>query len=406
MEWLGWRKGSLLAAASVVVIAAALVWRGSRESPGAQDPAEARRKMESLQARHPALAIKTRVVPDERNAWLQMQRLADDAGGGSTGPALSPAFRDFLSQEKPPDEATAVAYLAEHAPLVERLEKILSLPQSSSAQLALESFFVDARPGKDAADLFLLRARLAAMAGDEAEALRNVRLSRGVADLYHTIETPMILSETVAVLVRLSVISRGMKDILPALGSDANLDEWRRVFSMKDASPAALARVMRGEWYAVAGSYLVPQAVGIGDPHLPDPGAYLEAWTEEMAILVSRLPSMSFGQILAEGDLLRNFGERHRLSRAGKKAAEDLRTGMQAWVAGYARHAVIAAQAEAVLEVLAREKLNQPVVSGPLEWFPPDPVSGRPFHFDAGTRRLIASQHSKIGEVEPMKLPW
>ena len=115
-------------------------------------------------------------------------------------------FKDILNTDAVWDPEIVKLCLAEHADLVGRIEYIASLTTRSSANMPADyQGFVGAYPGKTGCDILLLKARLAADAGDETESLRLVAAAANMSSHYHDVECPALYNETVAVLTSLTI---------------------------------------------------------------------------------------------------------------------------------------------------------------------------------------------------------
>ena len=159
---------------------------------------DARVMKAKLMAEFPALIVTPRPVPDQENGFLQLHLLANS----DEGLPVSSEIYSLLSEPNGWNAKAAARLLEEHSELVNRIEHIAALPRHSSSNMP-DDFdgFIRARNGKTSSDILLIKARLAAEAGDEAETLRLVAAVQNICSHYREVESPNFLGETVTVLV-------------------------------------------------------------------------------------------------------------------------------------------------------------------------------------------------------------
>src|SRR5690606_18255333 len=114
---------------------------------------------------------------------------------------------------------------------------------------------------KAASDLLIAKARLAAEAGNEAEALRLAAAVQNLASHCREIETPSLLAETIVLLVDLALQEATLQHLLPSIGREADLPKWQAILSSRSYDSAAFAKVMRGEWSIMMNFFLLPVLV-------------------------------------------------------------------------------------------------------------------------------------------------
>lgn len=371
----------------------------------AEQLAEGRRIAQAQRVRmlamFPDLAVPPRPVADEENGFLQLHLIAERFGNG-TLPGVPGELQDITS---PFDVVAAREHLGHHSEWVETAGNIAALTRSSDSAMP-ESFegFVEARCGKSAADHLLLKARLLAEEGDEKGALHFVELARSLAGHYRGVEHPGLIGETVAILIDLSALSAVLDGILPALGSSADLAEWRTVLASRDYSAKDLARVVRGEWYWSIG-LMAPYLVH-PDTAPPDPDHLIEVFTEDFSVEARRLEGSSL-ETLVPSSGFPVPASRHAVSKKGREILEMSFLGSRAWYRGWGRVAVIQARGEAVLELLQREQ-NGEDLSMVRASKTRNPLTNDPFVFDPATREFPApkSPEGWVLSVDSQALPW
>lgn len=363
--------------------------------------AECRTIVAKLRADFPSLQIEPKPVPAEENAFLQLHLLSGPPIGN--GPRIGRSLQEILASHAEWNAEAVKAALAEHAEVVAKVEHIAALESRSSSEMP-ESYngFVGARAAKTCADILLLKARLAAEAKDEAEALRLVAATRNLARHFREIEEPTLLAETVAILIDLSVANCAFEHLLPKLGRDADLPQWKQALGTRGYTPADFAQVMRGEWNVVAEFYLAPvvlkQAPSDGDE-------LMQIHASNFAALVAALPGMSWGEFTKQRCEPLQEGFSH-LSEQSRGIAKEFFIGCKAWTKGYVRAASVLASHQAALNLMMLEKAGENLDGASVEKIMVEPVSGTRFSYDPKSRTLSPPESMKEFEVGAVKLPW
>jgi hypothetical protein len=372
---------------------------GSGRKPDVRN--EARAMKESMLAEFPALRVDKHPVADDQNAFLMLFNL--DLVIKELDPPLSEEFRQLLNGTTPWDADAARRFLAQHAGLVEWIEKIAALKTRSSENLpASYDGFIVARSGTIASDTLLLKARLAAEAGDEQETLRAIRAASNLVAHYQKIESPSLLSATVQILIDLNTKRAAMKTLLPALGQDADLSQWKSAFAATNYTPSDLAHVMRGEWNTGSEHIAFPALiVDERDGNLSDAEAVARAYSSLFNAWATKLPTISLAQIESFVPQV----ETSHLSREGLEYAEAL-TGSEAWLRGYLHAAVVSSQHQAALDLLMLEQDGVTLGAADAARATHDPMTGLPFIFDPSKRELSPPHVSAMPSVDPLALPW
>jgi hypothetical protein len=353
----------------------------------------------ALKAEYPALASEERSVPDEENGFLQLFLLGEQTYESTE---VSERLKRILNGDDEWDEEAAREALAENAALVEKIERIAAMKERSSSPPEYWGF-IDARAGKYGTEILLLKARLAAGAGDENEALRLVRGAINIGNHYHDLETGSLLCETVAILVDLSIRSAIMKTILPTLGSAANPEAWKASMPALQYSSANLAKVLRGEWETSARHLLFPMILDPSNRDAANDGeALARAFAADYSDLVTEVKTIDFQQLQHLGD--RDSEKFYAaLSSESREFHSDLSIGVSAWTKGYKRAATVVTQHEVAINLMVLEESGILLGTSSASRFNADPVSGKPFIFDPATRTLTAPDSTV--EVKPVVLP-
>ena len=369
----------------------------------AQRPAALMLK-EKLAAEFPALRVTARPVPDDENGFLLLHQLADPGHAVASGWPVSEEFRQILEQRPPWDPAGARQCLTENAGLVSRIEHIADLTTRSSSNLPAEyNGLIEARTGKNGCDILLLKARLAAEAGDENETLRLVHAAVNLGSHYHAVESPTLLCEIVAILTHLSIDRAAFQTLLPAVGRKADLVRWKAVLGQRSYTPADLAGVMRGEWNTSAEFMFFPFILaGAAKHQLPDAEAVARAGTSWFNTCVTRLDTCALADVATAFQAPTDVSH---LSPEGREVIADL-TKEFGWAKGYVRAATVHAQHQAALELLILEQGGATLTDTDAARITPDPVSGLPFGFDAAKRVLTPAPDIEDLGVKPLALPW
>ncbi|MEO7098581.1 MAG: hypothetical protein ABI162_04410 [Luteolibacter sp.] len=344
-------------------------------------------------AEFPALEVTERPVPAEENGFLLLYQL------GSALP-ISEEFKKILADRNGWDPETVKRCLAEHAEVVGKIEHIAALPTRSSANMPADYIgFINAIPGINGSRMLLLKARLAAEAGDEEETLRLLSAAGNLGFHYHDIEAPSFLCETIAVLVNRAIEDLSFKTLLPALGKSAHLNRWKSLFGRKIYSAAELAKMMRGEWNNGADFMAFPLlAVSEKTCEMPDAEETLRCYSAIYSQCVSDLPSRSLADLM-NYKIVCPGGVSH-LSEEGRGIIDTISTGDESWFQGYVQAAAVHQQHQAALDLLILEKAGTTLTPADANRITREPVSGLPFVFDAVSRKLSAPK------LDPLTLPW
>lgn len=371
----------------------------SRRKPDVQN--EVRAMKDRMLAEFPALRAEKHRVADDQNAFLMLFEL--DAFIKDLDPPLSEEFRQLLNGTTPWDADAAKRFLAEQRNLVEWIEKIAALETRSSEDLpASYNGFIGAGSGKIASDTLLLKARLAAEAGDEQGTLRAISAASNIGAHYQRIESPSLLSATIQIVLDLNLKKVALKTLLPALGRDANLSLWKSAFAATSYTPSDLAHVMRGEWNTGSDHLVFPLLIADErNRHLSDAEAVARVYSSLYNAWVTTLPTLSLAQI----ESFSPHVETSHLSSEGRKYAEVL-VGKEEWFKGYIRAAVISSQQQAALDLLMLEQDGVTLGAADAARVTHDSMTGLPFFFDPAKRELLAPPDSAMLDVDPLVLPW
>lgn len=365
---------------------------------------EAEATVVRLTTQYPALKITEKPVPDDQNGFLLLYKFSQPPG--QSRELMNAELKAFLAQPGKWDATIARRLAQENAASISEVEAIAAVPTRSSANMP-DSFcgFIGARVAKSGVDLLMLKARLAAIDKNEPEALRLTALALNLGAHYREIETPNLLTETVAILIDLEVPRKIFTEILPALGPEADLGKWKAVMP-EPVTPAAFAKVIRGEWNSSIRNWLLPGVLRANDPdHPPDPESVIQAYTRQFNDLVTRLPGMKLEEFLG-GKGLSFPPIDPSLSPQSREIMSTLMIGSRAWGRGYARAACTIGQYQAALDLMIIEKEGKALVGGPVVQVPHDPVSEEPFTLDLTSRTLIPPAIAAKMDVKPLKLPW
>jgi hypothetical protein len=373
---------------------------GSKRNANMQNEACAMK--ERMVAEFPALRVEKHPVADDQNAFLMLCQLEDFIK--NLDPPLSEEFRQLLKGTTPWDANAARRFLAEQAGLVEWIEKIAALKTRSSEDLpASYKGNIGAQSGKLASDILLLKARLAAEAGDEQGTLRAISAVTNFGAHYQKIESPFLLSSTLHTLIDLNMKETALKTLLPALGKDADLSLWKSIFASTSYTSSDLANVMRGEWNTVSEHSAFPLLItDERDRKLTDAEAVARTYSSFFNAWVTTLPTLSLAQI----ESFRPHFEISQLSSEGQKYVEKILFGNELWTKGYIRAAIISCQQQAALDLLMLEQGGVTLGAADAARITHDSMTGLPFVFDPAKRELVAPIDSAKLSVNPLVLPW
>ncbi|WP_035608634.1 hypothetical protein [Haloferula sp. BvORR071] len=351
---------------------------------------------------YPGLRIEQKPVPDEVNAFLQFYKISCMPQGSR--PTMSDSLRALLDANSPWDLEKVKAALAEDPEFVALAEKIAAMHDRSSSHMPEDYVgFIAARTAKEMSDVLVLKARVAAEEGNEVEALRLVSAIRNLGADFREIEERNLLTETVAILVDLNALKSSFQHLLPSLGPDIDLAQWKEAFATtKGYTPADFADVRRGEWSTTSEFFLYP-AILRQKPADGEALARFDAASYEK--LVNELPGTSWAEFAKKGSLS-FLGEMDGFSSKSREIAEAFATGNSEWNKGYMRAVSLMAIQQAALDLLILEQNGEALGMESASKLKPDPVSGKSYRFDPVTRTLSPPEEIAESKVESVKLPW
>ncbi|HEY1123673.1 MAG TPA: hypothetical protein VGE67_18800, partial [Haloferula sp.] len=366
---------------------------------------------QDLLEKHPEMQVTFRDVPDERNGYLQFLNFMDRFGKwGADGLPLPENISAMLNGKEPWDGAAMAKWLEENRPLVDEIKAIGLLEDQSVKGIDMQrTMFLGGRLANECSKVLMADARLAMERGDEAAALQSAQAVFGLADHLDRMEMPSLLSETVAVLLRINARKEIVNEILGAEGgTTADLAAWQALLAGNAETSADLANVFFGEWHHTVRSYLMPGL--LGDPeYLPilmdsskvlkevdgvirDPDAVVEA---HLRYFTSMMEQMKNSDLAGLAELSSTPPDKAGLSPAGESILDILAVGASAWSKGWTRSQTDKAIYQAALLAAGGEEV-------PLE-----PYTGKPFVIDheAGTVSLPEDPWLDSLNYKPVKIP-
>jgi len=383
--------------------------RKANRKPTPEQVATARKLVAELKpkllAEYPDLAIQEQPVPDDENGFRLLHLLVDETKDKQL--PITKGLTDALESKTPWDPAAMRVALESNRELVARLEHIAALPRRSSSNLpASFTGALPITPGTKGSAILLAKARLAAEAKDEAEALRLTAAAFNLASHFDGVETPSMLGGIVSSIVSQQACEAVPKKLLPALGRDADLSRWRDVIhSSPEYNPERVARVMRGEWNVMMDHFMAP---GLADSGLAGSPEQMEAVIRTLAAQYDYRVRSLFGQkpaVLLSLPAPPSSGI--PLSAKGREVVDALWTNNASWGKRYGRVSCARAMSLATLDLLILEKSGTTLTADSASGVTLEPLTGQAFLFDPATRKLsVPSSIAKVVDMKPMALPW
>lgn len=361
---------------------------------------------EKMLTEFPDLVIHWKPVPDERNGFLNSYKLAQQMQIGIM--RVSPDLSSLLKTGTPWDAAAMRAELAEHRELVERIESIAAMPSRSQSELPKSNFgFHSGMPEiKLCADVLIAKARLAAEAKDEEEALRLTASSLNLASHLDQVEAPTFSLSSAAMLLDFGVGESVTSWLLPALGPEADLPRWRAVLASRpDYTPDSYSRILPGEWQILMDSVFMPYVLmNVADKPADEAEAFYRALSSQYVSRMRTLSGQKAGFLLT---VPRPPLPAYPLSAEMRRLMDIHWDGSENWGKGYARAAATRAMTLAALDLLILEKSGTTPTADSVSKVALDPISGEAFSFDPQTRTLTTPPtFPKDIEVKSVTLPW
>ena len=357
--------------------------------------------IQRLGERYPELAVKPHPVADERNGFLKWIEFIDRLVEVKQTPyptlGLTQAFNGYLEGREPWDAAAARGWLAENAAFMDEVRAIALLPDASSDGISVERYsYFHARLAKECTTALMMEARLAAEDGDAAAAMDAVRYARGLVSQFESTGDTPLLQNTMEMQLQLDIGSRVLSEILPALPEGSrDPAAWEALVRPTDRPPSDFTKAMRGEWSNSLRYWILP---GILDPDetrtLPDPGAFIDAYTLPIAELARDR------QTAAPGDPVPPQHDAASLSAGlsgpSRQLMEMFWMGTTAWHDNWYR-ANTASGFTAAAFSLMKDDSRVPV----------DPVRGLPYRWDPATRTLSMPATPEFDgmKIKPVVVP-
>jgi hypothetical protein len=355
--------------------------------------------------RYPELAVAERSVPPDRNGFLKWLDFAARVGADPSRPG-TPADRDLgmpealkrhLGGDSPWDETAARAWVKKERAMVDEIRAIGLLPDRSTGGIEPDRYgFIPARLAKQAGDILLLDARLAAGDGDLDRAMESVRAAQGLAAHFSQVESPSLLAATVALMLNLQTQEYVVTQVIPALPMERReVAAWERALEPSVQGPAEFGRLMRGEWNVMARSFLMPMLADAQDPRYPpDPAALVDAQAGGFVRMVAAAsdPAPAAWATLSLPPML---SDTSHLSRRSEELVEMLFVGAEAWSRGLELAQHRTGMVQAALAIHAGQPL------------PRDPVHGQAYRWDEATRTLSPPDGPPFAglSLEPLVVP-
>lgn len=336
---------------------------------------------QKLRLRFPELAVALRNVPDERNGFLKwldfFDRMKAISGSGEPHLDFPKELSDYLIKKESWNSEAAKLWLTQQKPLLDEIRAIGLMPERSANGIPVDRWgFFPTGLAKSCGDALMIEARLAAEEGNPTAALESVRAVKGLADHLSEIETPTLLSATVQILMQLSLETRVLNEIIPALpAGQVDPAAWENALNPTVSGPAEFARLMKGEWSVGSRHFLLPMLLDAEEPKLPpDPGELLDAYSLNF-LEIARIHEAADIKDLPTLEMPPAPDSSH-LSRASRGMTEVLSIGCMSWRKGWDRAQSVSAMTQAAFAIMK----GQPI--------PNDPIYGQPYVWDPTTRKL------------------
>ena len=351
-------------------------------------------------AKHPEMAVAYRDVPDKENGFLQLLEFADrhDAAGGK-GLSLPDDIDKMLNGSAEWNATRFSEWLRANQGMVDEILAIGLLPgQSAKGVDPARYVSLPARAYVDMCEILRGHARLLLEQGDDASALRSLKATLGISNHLEGIETPSLLSETVALLTR-GQTWRFVTDTAFTTGNaPADLAAWRDALELGATSPTLLAGLFRGEWHTMTRGILLPQLVsGETDFYREnlegvDPNEFMEAHLAYYQEMSGKMWNSDLASLM-NLDTAATISE--TTSPQIRALLETLFKGSSGWSKGWVNSQCGAALMDAAFAVAMGEEV-------PLE-----PVTGKPFVIDEerGTISMPGDPILDAFKITPVKIP-
>jgi hypothetical protein len=367
----------------------------SADRPAA-DPDRERRRRESISLaaqkwyeelleKFPEMKPAFRDVPDHRNGFLHLLLLAESL----KEPKLTPELDDMLRGGTPWDSRKFKQWLAENRDYRDQIAQIAELPDHSIKGLDLNRISNVGRQASEFGNILSASACLAFEEGDRETALRYARDVISLGNHLTDVEIPSMLAAVIAAGYQSHLRDVFVERIMPALSSDPeSLASWHDALFQKEEYASEYSRFISGEWNVTMRTNILPALLGENVPppgeksfQIPDADAFFEQYTAANHKLAASFSNSGPGRFdLSQGELdFSGSGLDPKTLGMLHEKAFNYPGLFQAFGVQVTREAMISA-------VIAIQTGEEP---------PVDPVSGKPFQWDAQSRTISTPEGVK-----------
>lgn len=355
-------------------------------------------------ARNPDLVPTWKSVPDEKNGFLQWLEFCEKRSPGedvtSVDLTLDDELSDMINGLSEWDREMVKKHLDAHSDLLDEVTRIGIIDDQSTSGVAVDRWvWFSANFTKQCADLLCADARVAAEEGDAERAELRINAALGLAKHHSQIETPSLMSETVAILIQISVLGASVEHVIPALDlSPGEIRQWRD--TLKPVTNEDFSEVMRGEFYASTRGMLIPILLSYNsrssEVKISDPEVLCDAFAQNYLHQMSQIRAANPQKLYQNtAGLHEDFTPTSQLSKEAQTVYDDSRLGVSVWGKGFTRAQAIYRYHDAALAIAVGDKP------------PADLITGKPFLFDPQTRVISFPDDPMLKElaVGPIKVP-
>lgn len=235
--------------------------------------------------RYPLLKVEYKNVPDDQNGFLkiiewqeELLPLSKDEFPNALNTKLPPGYLEKIDWDHllaNPQEIEA--FLAPKKAILDRAMTIGLLPEQSSSGISSDRYLFRTSLFSNKIIKYLrLKAIAEAKQKNVKATLKTLLALKGWANHMSNMETPYLMSTTVATSIRLSLQSTIHNEILPLLAKDdIDYEQWAKLTESAPDLPHQWLKMWRGEWCVIAKSKWNTKT--LLDENFSDPIAFMNA---------------------------------------------------------------------------------------------------------------------------------
>lgn len=355
--------------------------------------AGAQKWYEELLEKYPQMKPNYRDVPDAENGFLQFL-LLDETVKESR---LPQELDDMFAEGSEWNSEKFKAWLDENQDYLTQILHVADSPGQSVKGIDFERIFNSARLSGEFGKILLGATRLAFESGDQESALRYAKAIDALGGHLTNVEVPSMLAEVIAVGYHTKLRGLFLEKFFPTLSDNPQaLTRWQEIITPKELPSSEYSRILAGDWNVAMRIQILPTLLGAHTLtqeetsfQFSDSGEFIDLYTTAIRKFAVSLASAGPDRVnLSPGEF--SFPE----SGIDPKTLKMLHDFLAPYRGLYQALGIQTTRITMISAAIAIQLGEEP---------PVDPVSGKPFRWDAESRTL--SYPEGVEADDPIKLP-